>query len=474
MGMSWTEVHDEAEHLEHAVSDRLIERIDEMLGRPSVDPHGDPIPGPEGTLDAAGSTTRCSTCPLGETVSVRRVSDQDSDFLRFVERHELKPGQVVRVEARDDAADSVRLRGAERRIHDRRARRVEGPRAGVATSLLLRLPSRARQRLGSDASAGEGRPQRRSRSSTTHSWSKRRSIRKRHLSEHFGTVFVDGNWGSNFTQEWPLVSQEHQLSYTLSALDNGDGSGFGDMLHQLSVSGADGGPGRPAFSPRVSLVAADGRRAATPRMVPGLQVNLPFSKQTDDIYWHWNAGFTWLPRAESLDPSRTTTRSRSDVAVPGRQARSTGPPDVQPDARKRAALRRDSSTDGRHAAGRRVHAVAGLPRRLEHRRAAADRRRRSSHHLDRRRSRTPACSSISRTSCRSRSESGLLPRVRGKRARRLPDAGPHDVEARARAPCRRSAARCARRSGCSRADRSARRAAAAAATSGSSSRRIIL
>ena len=58
MGMSWTEVHDEAEHLEHAVSDRLIDRIDEMLGRPSVDPHGDPIPGPEGT-SAGRSTTRC-------------------------------------------------------------------------------------------------------------------------------------------------------------------------------------------------------------------------------------------------------------------------------------------------------------------------------------------------------------------------------------------------------------------------------
>src|SRR5262245_11089957 len=50
MGMSWTEVHDEAEHLEHAVSDRLIERIDEMIGRPSADPHGDPITRPDGTL----------------------------------------------------------------------------------------------------------------------------------------------------------------------------------------------------------------------------------------------------------------------------------------------------------------------------------------------------------------------------------------------------------------------------------------
>src|SRR6185503_16251646 len=50
LGMSWAEVHDEAERLEHAVSERLIERIDAMLGRPAVDPHGDPIPTAEGTM----------------------------------------------------------------------------------------------------------------------------------------------------------------------------------------------------------------------------------------------------------------------------------------------------------------------------------------------------------------------------------------------------------------------------------------
>src|SRR5712691_25484 len=50
MGMSWAEVHEEAEQLEHVVSDRLIERIDEMLGRPTHDPHGDPIPTPEGAI----------------------------------------------------------------------------------------------------------------------------------------------------------------------------------------------------------------------------------------------------------------------------------------------------------------------------------------------------------------------------------------------------------------------------------------
>jgi DtxR family transcriptional regulator, Mn-dependent transcriptional regulator len=110
MGMSWAEVHDEAEHLEHAVSDRLIDRIDEMLGRPAVDPHGDPIPGPEGTVDRLEYETLL-TCPLNADVTVRRVSDQDSEFLRFVERQDLKPGAVVRVEERDPAADSVRLRG---------------------------------------------------------------------------------------------------------------------------------------------------------------------------------------------------------------------------------------------------------------------------------------------------------------------------------------------------------------------------
>src|SRR5215469_13510278 len=50
MGMSWAEVHEEAEQLEHVVSERLIERIDEMLGRPTRDPHGDPIPNPDGAL----------------------------------------------------------------------------------------------------------------------------------------------------------------------------------------------------------------------------------------------------------------------------------------------------------------------------------------------------------------------------------------------------------------------------------------
>jgi DtxR family transcriptional regulator, Mn-dependent transcriptional regulator len=109
MGMSWAEVHDEAEKLEHVVSERLIERIDEMLGRPTHDPHGDPIPTSEGRL-----TTRhldsLLTCPLDTPLKVTRIADQDPAFLRFIESNGLKPGQSIQVESRDPVADSVRLR----------------------------------------------------------------------------------------------------------------------------------------------------------------------------------------------------------------------------------------------------------------------------------------------------------------------------------------------------------------------------
>jgi DtxR family transcriptional regulator, Mn-dependent transcriptional regulator len=109
-GMNWDEVHDDAEQMEHVVSDRLIERMDEMLGRPEFDPHGDPIPNAEGQL-AHRSLETLLTCPLNTPVTVARVTDQDASFLRFIESHNLKPGQVIEVEERDDVSDSVRLKG---------------------------------------------------------------------------------------------------------------------------------------------------------------------------------------------------------------------------------------------------------------------------------------------------------------------------------------------------------------------------
>jgi DtxR family Mn-dependent transcriptional regulator len=116
MGLGWDEVHEEAEQLEHVVSDRLIERIDEMLGRPQVDPHGDPIPTADGQVPQHDFATLL-TCPINERVTVTRVTDQDAAFLRFIEQHHLMPGEPIEVEARDEVSDSVRLRGrADQRI----------------------------------------------------------------------------------------------------------------------------------------------------------------------------------------------------------------------------------------------------------------------------------------------------------------------------------------------------------------------
>ena len=97
LGMNWSEVHEEAERLEHAVSERLIDRIDEMLGRPAVDPHGDPIPGPEGELQAQ-SVSGSADVPR----STRRCSSPASPirtpkFLRFIEQRNLKPGQRIAI-----------------------------------------------------------------------------------------------------------------------------------------------------------------------------------------------------------------------------------------------------------------------------------------------------------------------------------------------------------------------------------------
>jgi DtxR family Mn-dependent transcriptional regulator len=115
MGMRWDEVHEDAEQLEHVVSEKLIERIDEMLGRPTHDPHGDPIPDPDGTITQR-DLDNLLTCPVDTPLKVRRIADQDPAFLRFIEKNDLKPGQMVKVENRDAAADAVWLVAQGRRI----------------------------------------------------------------------------------------------------------------------------------------------------------------------------------------------------------------------------------------------------------------------------------------------------------------------------------------------------------------------
>jgi DtxR family Mn-dependent transcriptional regulator len=107
LGVPWDEVHEEAEHLEHAMSNRLVDRIDAMLGSPVADPHGDPIPDRTGRVRRASRPDSLATCAEGRPMRVARVIHQAPDFLRFLERHRLLPGTRVEVRARDKAADRV-------------------------------------------------------------------------------------------------------------------------------------------------------------------------------------------------------------------------------------------------------------------------------------------------------------------------------------------------------------------------------
>jgi len=126
LGMSWAEVHDEAERLEHAVSDQVIARIDALLGRPSVDPHGDPIPTAQGRVPRSDDVSLLSA-PVGTSLRVSRVIDQGAEFLRFAEQQELVPGREITVESRDTQTEAVRFRaesGRKRTIEGRAAAKV--------------------------------------------------------------------------------------------------------------------------------------------------------------------------------------------------------------------------------------------------------------------------------------------------------------------------------------------------------------
>jgi len=84
VGMPWDKVHDEAENLEHSSSDDLINRLEEMLGYPEFDPHGDPIPDKNGTLPRQKNLIPLSLVSSGETVEVIRVNDYDNNFLNYL------------------------------------------------------------------------------------------------------------------------------------------------------------------------------------------------------------------------------------------------------------------------------------------------------------------------------------------------------------------------------------------------------
>jgi DtxR family Mn-dependent transcriptional regulator len=98
MGFPLDEVDAEAEHLEHAISDAFVDRMDALLGYPTEDPHGDPIPNKAGDVVVAKSQPLSTTQP-GQQVIVQRVNDDRPDLLRYLTELGLIPGALVKVQS---------------------------------------------------------------------------------------------------------------------------------------------------------------------------------------------------------------------------------------------------------------------------------------------------------------------------------------------------------------------------------------
>lgn len=107
MELDWADVHDEAEALEHVISDRLINRMDEMLGYPSHDPHGDPIPTPGGKIVDKQSYPLLH-CQPGKQRIVRILNDESS-FLNWLQERGLQPGEMIKVCGKDEMAGTLFL-----------------------------------------------------------------------------------------------------------------------------------------------------------------------------------------------------------------------------------------------------------------------------------------------------------------------------------------------------------------------------
>jgi len=93
----WADVHEEADRLEHHVSDELTERIAETLDNPGVDPHGDPIPDADLELPDSGETSRLSMAQEGDRVVVRRIRHQGDEELRYLSGAGIEPGVELEV-----------------------------------------------------------------------------------------------------------------------------------------------------------------------------------------------------------------------------------------------------------------------------------------------------------------------------------------------------------------------------------------
>jgi DtxR family Mn-dependent transcriptional regulator len=115
LGLTWDEIHEEAENLEHAVSERLIDRIDKHLGYPDRDPHGDPIPNPDGSLRTTPGEP-LAACANATTFVLERVLDQSPEFLRYLSEGGLEIGSTATIVENHPSAGILTIRSGDRRF----------------------------------------------------------------------------------------------------------------------------------------------------------------------------------------------------------------------------------------------------------------------------------------------------------------------------------------------------------------------
>ncbi len=108
LGFNWDEVHDVAEQLEHINSPRLIEKLDEFLGYPKVDPHGDPIPDSKGKIKIQPQVT-LDQLKTGYNGRIAAVKDSDSNLLKYLDKIGAKPGTLIKILGREEYDESMEV-----------------------------------------------------------------------------------------------------------------------------------------------------------------------------------------------------------------------------------------------------------------------------------------------------------------------------------------------------------------------------
>lgn len=127
LNYSWDEVHEEAEAIEHTISDRFAERLAELLDHPTHDPHGDPIPTRDGVLPNTPSTP-LAQLQVGETLVVARLTTQISDVLAHLAKLDIVPGRRLTVTAREPLGGLMQIdvQGAQQVVSKELATLIRG------------------------------------------------------------------------------------------------------------------------------------------------------------------------------------------------------------------------------------------------------------------------------------------------------------------------------------------------------------